>query len=277
MKKSSFFVLYFFLAAILMGVIFYFTNISHFSVNKKTVENTVTNSQPTSFKTADNVAAPAKLAGNQNNQSDKSNQSSKIDSVSSDLPAKIKINVPFTSQAPLGVWDQYHEEACEETTLVMLEYYLNQKPLSPPTAEREIQKMIAYEIKNDGDYKDTDAQQTVNLFNAFYGPPNDGKQLKVIYDFQEQDLKTYLAKGEPIIVPAAGQELGNPNFTPPGPLYHNLVLIGYDGNDIITNDPGTKHGAGYVYNIHTLYDAIHDFPGQPENIDQGRKAMIVLE
>jgi hypothetical protein len=26
-----------------------------------------------------------------------------------------------------------------------------------------------------------------------------------------------------------------------------------------------------------LYNAIHDFPGKPENIIQGRKAMIVLE
>jgi hypothetical protein len=71
--------------------------------------------------------------------------------------------------------------------------------------------------------------------------------------------------------------LGNPNFTSPGPLYHNLVLVGYDGDNIITNDPGTKRGEGYVYNINILYNAIHDFPGKPEDIESGKKAMIVLE
>jgi uncharacterized protein YvpB len=99
----------------------------------------------------------------------------------------------------------------------------------------------------------------------------------VIYDFPKEDLKKYLAKGNPVIVPAAGRELKNPNFTAPGPLYHNLVLVGYDKNIIITNDPGTRKGRGYIYDMDVLYNAIHDFPGKPENIIQGRKAMIVLE
>ena len=224
----------------------------------------------------------------------------KADSVGN-LPAAIKINVPFTPQAPLGLWDQYHEEACEETALIMLEYYFTQKSLTPQIAEDQIQKMIAFEIKNYGDYKDTDAQQNINLFNSFYGQlparnasparvtrvgvsggrsdvggPN-GKRLAVVYDFSENDLKTWLANGNPVIVPTAGQELDNPHYTPPGPLYHNLVLIGYSGNNIITNDAGTKFGAGYEYNIDILYHAIHDFTSKPENIDQGRKAMIIVE
>lgn len=189
------------------------------------------------------------------------------------LPPKIKIDVFFTSQAPLGKWDAYHEEACEEASLIMVKYYLDGKKLTPDTAEAEIQKTIAYEIKNYGDYKDTDAQENVKLAKDFYGITN----LKVVYAFKAEDIKAYLAKGEPIIVPAAGRELGNPNFTPPGPLYHNLVLVGYDGNTIITNDPGTRKGEGYRYDINILYNAIHDFPGKPENINQGRKAMIVID
>lgn len=189
------------------------------------------------------------------------------------IPDKILIPTPFTSQAPFAKWDELHEEACEEASLIMLKYYLDKKPLTPEIAEDEIQKMVKFEIKNYGDYKDSNAGEIVELAEDFYKIKN----LKVVYDFQKGDLKKYLARGEPIIVPAAGRLLGNPNFTAPGPLYHNLVLVGYGGNTIITNDPGTRKGLGYAYNIDILYNAIHDFPGKPENITQGRKAMIVLE
>lgn len=189
------------------------------------------------------------------------------------LPEKISISVPFTSQAPLGKWDAVHEEACEEASLIMLKYYLDQKELTPGVAEKEIQDMVKFEMKNYGDYKDTTAVETAKLAGDFYGLKN----LKVIYDFSKDDLKKYLALGRPIIVPAAGQALDNPFYTPPGPLYHNLVLTGYDGDMIITNDPGTKRGEGYKYDINVLYEAIHDFPSKAGDIEQGRKAMIVLE
>lgn len=189
------------------------------------------------------------------------------------IPNKILIKVPFTVQAPFAKWDAYHEEACEEASLIMLKYYVDKKNLTPDIAEKEIQKMIAYEIKNYGDYKDSDAQQIVQLAHDFYGLDN----LKIVYDFSKEDLKKYLNLGNPIIVPAAGRLLGNPNFKAPGPLYHNLVLVGYDGETIITNDPGTRKGEGYVYDLDILYNAIHDFPGELSQIEQGRKAMIVLE
>ncbi|MFA4818095.1 MAG: C39 family peptidase [Parcubacteria group bacterium] len=193
--------------------------------------------------------------------------------VEKNIPDKILISVPFATQAPFANWDGLHEEACEEASLIMLKYYLDGKKLTPDIAENEIQRMVDFEIKNYGDFKDTTAAETVKLAEDFYGIKN----LKVVYDFPKEDLKKYLAEGNPIIVPAAGRELGNPNFTGLGPLYHNLVLVGYKGNTIVTNDPGTRKGEGYTYNMDVLYNAIHDFPGRPEDINQGRKAMIVVE
>ncbi|MFZ2193827.1 MAG: C39 family peptidase [Candidatus Moraniibacteriota bacterium] len=193
------------------------------------------------------------------------------------IPNKILIPVPFTSQAPFKKWDALHEEACEEASIIMLEYYFSGEKLTPETAEREIQALVKFQNKKFGDYKDTTAEQTLGLFLDFYGELPNGKKLKVVYDFDKTALKKYLARGFPIIIPAAGRELGNPNFTAPGPLYHNLVLVGYDGDIIITNDPGTRKGEGYKYNIDILYNAIHDFTGKPEDIKNGRKAMIVVE
>ncbi len=192
------------------------------------------------------------------------------------LPAKILVDVPFTSQAPLGKWDTIHEEACEETSLLMVKYYLENKKLTPALAEKEIQDLVAYEIKTTKDakgYADSTAKETAKLGADYYGIKN----FRVVYNFVPNDLKKYLSLGRPIIVPAAGRLLGNPNFTAPGPLYHNLVLTGYDGDTIVTNDPGTRKGQNYKYSLKTLFNAIHDFPGNPKDIEKGRKAMIVLD
>ncbi len=189
------------------------------------------------------------------------------------LPTEILIDVPFTSQAPFGKWDAYHEEACEEASLVMLEYFLQNKKLTPALAEKEIQALIAYEIKTTKNYEDSTAEEVAKLGESYYGIKN----LRVVYDFTLEDLKKYLAQKKPIIIPAAGRLLGNPNFKAPGPLYHNLVLVGYADGIIITNDPGTRKGKSYKYDIKTLYNAIHDFTGDKSKIEKGRKAMIVLE
>jgi hypothetical protein len=189
------------------------------------------------------------------------------------IPDEVFIKVPFTSQAPFKNWDEYHEEACEETALLMVKYFNDNKKLSPEIAEKEIQALISFQLKKYGDYRDSDASQLVKLAKDFYALEN----LRVIYDFQKEDLKKWLAKGKPIIVPAAGRLLHNPNFTYPGPLYHNLVLTGYTGKEIITNDPGTRKGENYRYDADVLYEAIHDFPGKKEAIATGRKAMIVMD
>lgn len=189
------------------------------------------------------------------------------------IPDKIFIKVPFTSQAPFKNWDEHHEEACEEASLLMVKYFFDNKKLTPEIAEKEIQAMIDFQLKKYGDYRDSNAEEVVELAKDFYALEN----LQVIYDFSKDDLKKWLAKGKPIIVPAAGRLLGNPNFTYPGPLYHNLVLTGYTGEEIITNDPGTRQGENYRYNIDVLYEAIHDFPGKKEDIAKGRKAMIVMK
>jgi len=189
------------------------------------------------------------------------------------LPKKVFINVPFTTQAPFATWDVYHEDACEEASVIMVKYFLDKKELTKEIAEDEIHRVIKFEMDNYGTYIDTNAEQMIDTASRFYGIKN----MKAIYDFKKEDIKKYLAKGKPIIIPVAGRLLFNPNFKAPGPLYHALVMVGYDGDKIITNEPGTRKGKSYEYDIDLLYNAIHDFPGKKEDIEKGRKAMIVLE
>jgi hypothetical protein len=84
-----------------------------------------------------------------------------------------------------------------------------------------------------------------------------------------------------VIIPAAGRALDNPNYTVPRPIYHNLVVIGYTRDKIITNDPGTRSGAGFSYTYDNFDQSIHDFvEGADKNAEkmlQGKKAMIVIK
>ena len=89
-------------------------------------------------------------------------------------------------------------------------------------------------------------------------------------------IRRHLAAGEPVIVPAAGRDLGNPYFSGEGPWYHNLVIIGYEPGYFITNDPGTKRGGQYRYREDVLLEAIHDWTGVKEEIRGGGRAMLVM-
>jgi VanZ family protein len=205
------------------------------------------------------------------------------------LPESILHKVPFTTQSPFARWDELHEEACEEASLIMLKYYNEIMPndllrIPKKEAESEIQKLVKYQIKKYGDFHDSDMQRLKEIGREYFELNN----LKIIENFKLDDLKRELINGGVILIPTAGREVHNPNFKALGPLYHNLVIIGYDDKAIvdsagrkvkgvfITNDPGTRKGEGYKYDQKVLYKAIHDYPGDVNKILTGKKRAIVL-
>src|SRR3989344_258791 len=83
-----------------------------------------------------------------------------------------------------------------------------------------------------------------------------GWRALVLESLTESMIREQLNLGRPVIVPAAGRELGNPYFRQPGPLYHMLVIKGYTADgEFITNEPGTKRGADYIYDPVALLSA----------------------
>ncbi len=183
--------------------------------------------------------------------------------------------VPFTSQAPYGKWDLVHEEACEEASLIIVHSFATGRTqLTKAYSEEQIQALKEYQLKTTGQFIDSDMEELMEIAKGFYE-----LELEVVYDFELEDIKKQLRRGSPVIIPTAGRRLGNPNFTPPGPLYHNLVVIGYDEDksEFITHDPGTRNGENYRYDQQLLYNAIHDYPGDKTKIETGRKAMVVLK
>ncbi|MDP7454623.1 MAG: C39 family peptidase [Candidatus Peribacteraceae bacterium] len=194
-----------------------------------------------------------------------------ITEVSEGIPKKTQINVPFSPQAPHANWDPPYQEACEEIALIMVHYFLEGLELTPEIADKEIKKIVKWEEEH-GYPEDVTLEQLNQIGCEYYKDCTNF----VINQVTTESIKEELAKGNPIIIPAAGRRLLNPYFSGEGPWYHMLVVKGYDRNEFITNDPGTKRGDGYKYKYDVLVNAIHDWTGVKEEIEGGQRKMMVV-
>lgn len=187
-------------------------------------------------------------------------------------PTSVTLEVPFTSQAPTGDWNLPYQEACEEASLIMVNYFLKGESLSSSVADREIIDLVEWETEN-GYIVDISAAETGDIAEAYYGLTS-----QVYYDDEASldKIRELLAAGHPVIIPAAGHTLDNPNYSGDGPPYHMVVIIGYDESGFITHDPGTQSGGSYHYSNETIDAAIHDWNGSKSTVDSGRRALLVL-
>ena len=197
--------------------------------------------------------------------------SSRAVTASPQATAKVYIDVPFLVQAPSANWDSLHEEACEEASLIMVKHYLD-KTAFEGNGDPEILKLVNYESQQNY-LPDTTIAEVAKIAQSYYQLNSARVETEVTID----KIKQELAAGKPVIIPAAGQELGNPYFTPPGPPYHMLVIKGYDDQGFITNDPGTRQGKDFRYSYSTLYNAIHDWTGDKATIQTGQKSYLVFD
>jgi hypothetical protein len=194
-----------------------------------------------------------------------------------ELPLMAKINqVPFLVQAPLAVWDELYNEACEEAALIMAKYWQTGEKLDKEIGNKEILNAVAWQKQNWGGHYDLNVEYIKKLGQEYFN-------LSKIYYTRVQeinDLKRELSKGNLVIVPTAGRRLNNPYYTAPGPAYHALVLIGYQEGKFITHDPGTKRGENYIYEQEVVFGAIHDWPfklGEGSDLEKDVKAQEVLK
>ncbi|HNZ86537.1 MAG TPA: C39 family peptidase [bacterium] len=186
---------------------------------------------------------------------------------------EINLKVPFTIQSPDQKWDGVYKEGCEEASILMVYSFLNNKNITVDSAMKDIGAMINLQNEIFSGHYNLSATTTAYLANKFFGLDSQIVQLKSI-----EDIKSILSNGNPLILPALGRELHNPNFKSPGPIYHMLVVKGYtkDGA-IITNDPGTRKGKDYIYNSDILFNAIADWDYNIGTPNANIKVGIILK
>ncbi|MDD5043375.1 MAG: C39 family peptidase [Patescibacteria group bacterium] len=188
------------------------------------------------------------------------------------IKTTLDIPVPFAPQAPFADWGMPYQEACEEASIIMAAKYFKDEPLDKNIMNDEILKLVEWEKNYFGFWEDSTAENVVEILDKYYNV-----KARTSKEVSADKIKEELNKGNLIIVPTAGRLLDNPYFSGEGPAYHMLVIRGYDRNEFITNDPGTKRGEGFKYKYDNLLNAVHDWNGTKENIYTGQKIMVVVE
>ncbi len=186
-------------------------------------------------------------------------------------PVEMNLAVPFMLQAPKQNWDMPYQEACEEASLLMTVNFLNGRStdFSPDESDRLILDLVDYETRQ-GDPPDVTLSRIADIARNRYG-----LRTRLTSVTSIDQIKNAVANGYPVIIPASGKALKNPNFRNGGPPYHMVVVKGYlsDGR-IITNDPGTRKGKEYVYGASLFLNAIHDW--NDGDVPNGDKVALVL-
>ena len=206
--------------------------------------------------------------------------------VQSDEPSEINLDVPFFPQAPDADWGMPWQEACEEAAVLLAYYYVTDQKPTKEKFKSDIQKLVDWQIENFGSYEHTNIKQTTEMLNELkirntkseIRNKNDFRvsnfEFRISEDPTVGDLKRELAQGNPIIAPFAGRQLSNPFYTGEGPLYHMMVIKGYDEEHFITNDVGTKRGHNFIYPYEVIMSAMHEW--HDTDINLGAKKVIVL-
>ncbi len=185
------------------------------------------------------------------------------------LPEALNIQVSFYSQAPFSNWDYPWQEACEEASIALVANLYLEKNWTREEFNAELLRLVDWQMERFGAYEHTTVAQTVQMIESNYG-----LQTKLVENPSFEDLQKSIQSGHLIVAPFAGKKLNNPNFSNGGPVYHMLVIKGYDANtqQVVTHDVGTRNGEDYVYDWSVIREALHDW--HDENIEWGTAQWI---
>ena len=194
------------------------------------------------------------------------------------LPDHILLQVPYTTQAPLGNWAQ-HQESCEEATLTMLSSYWARDPsvvIDPNAGDASIAALVRWQVQNWGSEDDLTDHRLGELAKGYYG-----------YAYQivpnaPQAIREQLAAGRPLIAGIRTHGLGNPDY--PGyrnhyeqtgwSVPHFVLVIGYDGDGVWLNDPGISKGRGYHITFAQLAHAIDSLDQHHPALNEGQVLLV---
>ncbi|MCF7906529.1 C39 family peptidase [Patescibacteria group bacterium] len=195
-----------------------------------------------------------------------------------DIEDKIFIkNVPFTTQSPFANWENSMEQdGCEEASSIMVIKWIRNESLEKEEALNYILDISEYTKEKYGEYRDVSVYNIKDwIFNDYFNYEN----VEVLENITKEIIIDALNNNKILLVPTNGRLLGNPNFVSPGPKTHMVVVLGYDilKNIFIVNDPGTRLGENYEYDMDILYNAIYSYPtGYHEDVDFVEKNIIAV-
>ena len=193
------------------------------------------------------------------------------------LGASKPLPIPYTTQIPNGRWVNPWSNACEESSVIMVNNYYqgDTTKISTKEAIAQIQPLFNYENKLFGENYDSNSYRTLRMINDntdFTGVIKANPTL--------QEVKDHLKEGLPILSLHYGFVLPNKNlhFLRTGSSYHMMVVNGFDNTDetFITNDPGdTATGYNHRYKYNDFLDSLGDFNHLTKKVDRNRPTVIL--
>ncbi|HEX4215367.1 MAG TPA: C39 family peptidase [Candidatus Dormibacteraeota bacterium] len=165
--------------------------------------------------------------------------------------------VPFTVQAPNGVWAG-HEDYCEAAATYMVGQYFagdHRANIPPAEADAAMGRIVAWERQNFPGQLNLSLADMIQVGAQFYGL----KGQIVPASFQTIEQET--AAGLPVIIPVMTH--GGPGNTPifadygADNVYHVIVVVGYNAPQhlVVTNDAGVSQGLQLAYQWSVLQTA----------------------
>ncbi len=190
-------------------------------------------------------------------------------------PASKKVSenllVPFTTQAPDAVWDDTHKTLQEEASLLMVMLYIDavSDRIDPSIANAAFSAMIDTQTREG--FGENLTVSELKTFAELYA----SIQFTVVDNPTVDHIKAYISAGRPILVPVVTEKMNNEFYLEDAAPYHYVVIRGYDGENFITNDPGTRHGENYLYAQTVIMEAMGDWNnGNPA---AGAKSVLILD
>jgi hypothetical protein len=190
------------------------------------------------------------------------------------LPPQIFLQVPFTTQAPLGNWAQ-HQESCEAANLTQLWFYWNNPQpvvIDPRTADAYIRMIDGWKPSPDLNDKQLGALANAHWGYTYSLVPND-----------PQAIAQQLSAGRPLLAEVRTHGLGNGHY--PGyyshyeqtgwSVPHFVTIIGYDKTGVWLNDPGISWGRGYHISYAQLTHAMADLDQHHPALANGNVLLLI--
>jgi len=174
---------------------------------------------------------------------------------------QVRLGVPFATQIPDGVWVKPYSQACEESSIVMIDEYYNGKTgvLGEQETKQKMRPLFEYQNKIYGDNDNSNAYRTSDMIERvahnFFSTVVENPQL--------EDIKLELMEGRPVITFHHGYSLQNKNvpFLNTSSSFHTIVLVGYDDGDkqFIVHEPGMSNGNFITYGYDIVMSSMSDY------------------
>jgi hypothetical protein len=176
------------------------------------------------------------------------------------LTGTVTLPAPFILQAPGAKWgNPIFQDGCEEASMLMaMGWVRNTESVAAAKAATDMTTLAGFEVKRFGYHQDVSLPEIVSILWEYF----QYDRALLLEDITLSDIRQELSDGNIVLAPTFGGGLGNPFFTPPGPITHMLVLTGYDKStkEFIVNDPGTRRGENYRYTEDILFESLWAYP-----------------